>query len=557
MSSNHSNEQMQNKQNIEVVEVKLVYSELPFTLTVCDECVIIKEVTHLKNCDKFICGGDELIAINMIKINCTEYQEQIQKEIDQIRETSQEKWNIKLQASFIMKPRSMTLEECSKKLHSEFDAHNISDRIFQQALNYLSTLSEAQRQQTLFEFLNEFHQHRNRMSMWGEPQDPFMEELREFWMNTFNYDFRNYPESDNRNSWNAESVNNNNETKILWKGRRTLYIQKDGLISSKLQKELLNNIKQLCVECDDYRYFENKPLTDIEKKYRNFSDRFHSFGLLDNENNFKYRIQNLIDPLLSTNKFWIPSIFQIDNNYNVCIKSDINNLSRIQYPKLYFIISKIFSLMIPMFEWILGNICLKNKIIQVIVDMQNYQIKPGEIFIGNLHREGYEIGEGIEAAGIYYFDKSDCFEDDLFEINIDSYMICAGSEKFSKTINIKKDYCMVFNNEFLNHRLSKLVNGSKNKIGTRKILNFFLPKYTIKDSKDINVNVDDGYRFVIDNFVRNVQENGLKMNMEIGVCNLIFKFCENKLIKREKREKLRNERLKGVFNGSVYMGAVN
>eukprot|EP01084_Bolivina_argentea_P204385 349047_1 len=253
----------------------------------------------------------------------------------------------------------------------------------------------------------------------------------------------------------TETESNGNIIKYKFTNRQT--IQKRMVIISHkkndlLREELSNNIKSLQTHGFDYRYpyksliiaskqsltgewycdkccLRNKGSWDsktdqfceqcgsertmnIPKDYQKDYKEIMEY----NDKQFikwKMRIQDVLDPLLNSKQYWIPSIFHIDMNGIVNIKSEIHNLPRFKYNKLYSIISKIFAEMVPMFEWILGDISLKDRDLPVIVGMQDYQLYPQQIFNGALHREGYKY-EGIEGAGIYYFDKSNCFEDDLF-----------------------------------------------------------------------------------------------------------------------------------------------
>ena len=54
------------------------------------------------------------------------------------------------------------------------------------------------------------------------------------------------------------------------------------------------------------------------------------------------RIQDLLDPLLNSEKYWIPSLFHIDKDGKVEIKSDIHNLPRFRYDQLMRLGWKVF-----------------------------------------------------------------------------------------------------------------------------------------------------------------------------------------------------------------------
>eukprot|EP01084_Bolivina_argentea_P015385 28784_1 len=285
---------------------------------------------------------------------------------------------------------------------------------------------------------------------------------------------------------------NTKEYKYEWQSQygyfhRVGMLREPGLISDELNNKLLKEIGRLKENCDDYRYMDmENEQTDVVLK------------LQPDLNNWKVRIQNLLDPLLRSDQWWIPAVFYIDNDYNVCIISDIHNLSRLRYRRLYLIIEQIFSLMIPMFEWILGDIKLNNETIQVIISMQNYELQPDTTYNGQIHREGYKSNEEIEAVGIYYFDKlDDCFIKDEFEFNMVGTGVCAESEYHYHSIYIKKGNCLVFNNKECNHRLKELINGSKTEIAHRSIMNFMLPEFKIMSTNDIKTNNARGGNFSI------------------------------------------------------------
>ena len=166
------------------------------------------------------------------------------------------------------------------------------------------------------------------------------------------------------------------------------------------------------------------------------------------------------------------------------ILHDINN-----------ILSKIFDQFIPLFEQLL-SCYLKNCIIDVIFQIQYYFIHPNTSYNGPFHREGYKMGEYIDAGGIYYFYKTpNVFKTDIFEIESKNGAISRRGRRRHVTnsnneVEIKQGTCIVFENNIINHRLKTLVNDNQDGIiGKRGTLNFFLPKIKINSTiTPININ---------------------------------------------------------------------
>ena len=302
---------------------------------------------------------------------------------------------------------------------------------------------------------------------------------------------------------------------------------------------------------------------DIDEEELQISDSIK----IINEKLFKQhqrRTHKLVDPMLNTNKYWIPALFKIDGNYKVEIISEINNLPFYKYGQiLYPLIATLFQNMIPSFEWILST-KLKNKTIQVIVDMKTYQLLGGNtMYKGSYHREGYRESEGIEAVGIYYFDKTNTgFKKDIFELETSTYIVCGGSQSHKKEINIENDMILVFNNDIFNHRLKELetVNTSdRNKVFERSIISFYIPRYKINSSEDIMVN-GEKYMIILDNWLREFDDknqnknNWIDTSVKLLLQNYISKPMDK--VSDELRRKLKAERL-NITNGGFCVGAIN
>ena len=134
---------------------------------------------------------------------------------------------------------------------------------------------------------------------------------------------------------------------------------------------------------------------------------------------YRKRTHKLVDPMLNTDKYWIPALFKVDQDGKVEIVSEINNLPFYKYgTTLYPLIASVFEKMIPSFEWILNGANLRNSVLQVIVDIKTYQLLAKESICKEAyHKIGYHESEGIEAVGNYYFDKTENgLKTDIFEL---------------------------------------------------------------------------------------------------------------------------------------------
>ena len=159
--------------------------------------------------------------------------------------------------------------------------------------------------------------------------------------------------------------------------------------------------------------------------------------------------------------------------------TDIHNLSRNKYPKLYTIIASIFKKMLPSFQWISGYDFEKENIkdFKVIVKMMNYELLPDvEEYQSMRHREGHPQ-ENIIASGIYYYYKTDGIENDIFKIDhefkVNPYR--GGTKYIEEKVNVQQNNFIVFNNRSgFQHHLSSLSRNNGEYIEQRKILAIFL-----------------------------------------------------------------------------------
>ena len=320
---------------------------------------------------------------------------------------------------------------------------------------------------------------------------------------------------------------------------RACIINKHNLIGASLNGELIAQINKLKQDCTDYEERES-------------STSWKLLSWVKSQSNTKILKQYIIDPLLNTNKYLIPSLFYIDKSKHNCdILTEINNCPRLYNMHLYDLIGSIFYKFISTIEYMLNLNDLDKQTIQVIVSCHNKILKPNTNYVGNLHREGFIDGESIQIGCIYYFDKSPCLIDDKIKnddiLQIVSSEPCSYSLDYYDTyetfdLNIDKHDCIVFNNSIMNHKVYKLTNKS-NQLGHRCLLSFWLPKYKINSSRDIDVlynNKNEKYHFlkvfqIVKNWVRIFnQQRRIKHWYETTICknieNLISDYITSKEI---------------------------
>ena len=229
-----------------------------------------------------------------------------------------------------------------------------------------------------------------------------------------------------------------------------------------------------------------KMYLDNERKYIVYENKESNDVLYSK---YKIRIQMVIDPLIYSYKYWVPTIFKVISKKQTKIISDINSVSKYKYYGLYSVINKIFEAMMPMFEHVL-NIDFNEMInhdLRVIISIQDYQFQKNTIYYGNDHVEGYSE-ENIQGIGIYYFDKNIKTDQDILTLTTTMYASGkvgdsgCGCEigKMATDINIDKGKIVVFKNENLIHKLNVLSNINSNKELSRKILSFFVIKPNVE-----------------------------------------------------------------------------
>eukprot|EP01084_Bolivina_argentea_P186465 321409_1 len=292
---------------------------------------------------------------------------------------------------------------------------------------------------------------------------------------------------------------------------------------------------------------------------------------------FKQRINDIIDPLLDSDKYWRPSVFiynKQNNKYEIKTEKLNENLFYIDKCKknLYETLGNIFTRIIPMFEWVLNKKInrIYNKL-NVVISIQDYQLKPGEIYRGRTHREGYKE-ENIVGAGVYYFDLTDdIIGNDIFEISAAFTGVWRHNKKPASVyysshqirgevhqVHIKEGNILVFNNNNINHSLKELQNISETEVSHRKIVVFMLVNPDLEPQKvsipqvslnQSNYNVDhiDHCKKLIDSILFDIGLNNCKeMKFPDDIKDMIVRYVIDKLVeRRENRNDVRYKRFVG------------
>lgn len=218
---------------------------------------------------------------------------------------------------------------------------------------------------------------------------------------------------------------------------------------------------------------------------------------------------------------WLPSEFSISCNGVTNINSYINNLDQNIYGDLYEMIGNIFSAFVPQFQDVLNALYQNKKVtnqitlpgsqIQVIVKLSNTVLTPQNptYYGGSWHLEGLPT-EKIVATGIYYYEMENIEQNFLnFRSTVTSELITDYPQDCYRFVNThygfnsvtrdqecsidlgkietKDNLFLVFPN-FMQHQVSIFRLIDNKKIGTRKILVFFLvdPSQRIVSTKDVN-----------------------------------------------------------------------
>ena len=366
---------------------------------------------------------------------------------------------------------------------------------------------------------------------------------------------------------------------------RICVMNKNNLMGNSLNAQLIAQINKLKQNCNDFEKLESIKEQQTTRyssanAWFNIQSR-RAINIVKNINSTIVK-QHIIDPLLNTSKYFIPSLFYVDKDKHTCqILTEINNCPRLYNLHLYDLIGLIFYKFIATIEYMLNLNDLNHQTIQVIVSCHNKIIQPKTHYVGNLHREGFIDGESIQIGCIYYFDKSKCLNDengDILQIvssqspEIHSLHYASYTHEYeSFNLNISKNDCIVFNNTLMNHQVFKLCNKSSNETGHRSLISFWLPKYKINSSHEIDVSYQyKHYKYhflrvfdIVKNWVRKFNQQRTQMIICKDVENVMNRYIVSEQILQysknrgsgnnkcstldmnqlnETRDKLRNER---------------
>ncbi|GMH35068.1 hypothetical protein BSKO_02936 [Bryopsis sp. KO-2023] len=211
---------------------------------------------------------------------------------------------------------------------------------------------------------------------------------------------------------------------------------------------------------------------------------------------------------------WLPAQFFADENGNCSIRSYINNLPQEKYPQLYTDLKRLFDVFLPRFERVCERMestkegCelpgLRNRELQVVVKIVDYEFAPGKLFEGVWHVEGMSH-ENIIATGLYVIERAGCIEggDLLFKRpcglldihvleqdmppsrhNIVDKILDGGLFPAGK-LGTQEGAMFVFPNSLV-HKVDAMYNSGK-QFGRRRIIVFFLvnPLTNIISSRDV------------------------------------------------------------------------
>lgn len=289
-------------------------------------------------------------------------------------------------------------------------------------------------------------------------------------------------------------IRNVNGSKYLYPKTNTF-----GRTSNKDQsKDNENQISQTTSKQNNVGSFYESYFYDSDDDYQDPVDKLKT-NLVNTNNNNKdnntVRIHDLIDPNKNAmdHKLWIPTVFNCKQNEHGII-SEIPNLDRIKHKSLYNDIENIFFRgMKSSFENVLGrNLYDKEKII--IKSMKYLLNKPGDKYLGNVHREG--MGENIIAAGIYYPSASKEIIGGDLELTVvasDSFYGYGDNTK-KYTLKIFEGSMIVFSNECYHRLVSIEYPKSNNKNSDNKQLERTILAYFLISPNGINVAASDDKR---------------------------------------------------------------
>lgn len=285
-------------------------------------------------------------------------------------------------------------------------------------------------------------------------------------------------------------------------------IQKDSLITSEIKHDYINNVNKFRDSIAvDYHPGSSSVIDLVHPSLYPYINGVSNISGVSEELLKKFGIKADTESKSGILFQWLPSEFSVDSDGVVSIDSYINNLPKGIYPELYKSIEQIFSKFVPLFQDVMNKMItgrfISNikrtldkcqvivKIAETVLTPENPVFKEDE---SHWHLEGLPE-EHIIATGIYYYDFENITKSSLsFRVNVDGDSVDYAqdcSEMFERhsglsgydrdfdeileigSIETTNDLSIVFPN-FMQHKVSKFSLKDKTKIGSRKILVFFL-----------------------------------------------------------------------------------
>ena len=252
------------------------------------------------------------------------------------------------------------------------------------------------------------------------------------------------------------------------------YCNESG-VSKEITENLFEQLTQMAQSTQDFRQqaFVDELRPVFDKNAQNEDEDENENDLSSKKSTSKEKleivrhracVQDLIDPGLNAFVFrnqkgidqqWIPAEIKVEKDGQVSqFLSEINNLDHQKYHQFSPLCCAILSKMIPHFEYIVGK-TLRDRSLQVIVKAQVYQVWPGGFYSGSLHCEGTDF-ERIKAVGIYYVDiDQNQLKGGKLEL-VNAMSRNSNTSIYRSQIHVKKDQIVVFNNDGVFHKMSKL-----------------------------------------------------------------------------------------------------
>lgn len=229
-----------------------------------------------------------------------------------------------------------------------------------------------------------------------------------------------------------------------------------------------------------------KLLEDLGTKRQDWHQDSPVLDIIDPDLNPNYYFSNKKGEKLERNKYsWFPVdvLIRPDNSFKVL--GEIHNLPKKGNEKLYEGIFEVFGKMLPGFRELGIFDDESEQVVQVVVKVQKYVIKPGISYSGKWHVEGKT--ENIVAGGVFYCKLQPKLEDDFLTfVQKKAPQECYASGLilvFEMEVPVDEYSAIVFSNE-LPHKFSQLNNRSEEN-AERLFINFFIvdPKQRLETNQ--------------------------------------------------------------------------